>query len=531
MEILKKHLLKSIQEQHVINDLYITLTKQEVLSMSREEIALAEEFAKEYHRKRYRLRPRSFKYFLSDPDYEENCTVTLWIPFEELIKRGILTLNEENGKTYWYLYGEKLDPKTYEKLYMRKREAFRTLLEELGMREFMDKFDIEPTPALHPPKLFSFDYHGLSFDMEYHHEYRPIPTLVFDKGNIVGSENQYTEKVSVKISVRNPRVDDVYKIENLVRELKTDVETKINKLINWIKKSCNIRDEDISFHGDIQITDYKINTYLLSIDGHHQSDKRTRFNVDVYYIYPQTLDVSLSRTVISQYLVNTLRMFSLAELDTVVDNVEYRVSIDTLDKFVTLRSEGKYVVDPNLENLPDISRDVNTIMNMNKILYEFINKNLEEIKNIELKEYKEHRYYGTGIKIEDLMNIVDWKANQTPEEAVLKTWLLRVYLESRLHIKIIEPDVLSIFISLAYLGGAPYEYLLDKANEGLDYVIKLAHRGRLRITENGIYLDGKKLNIKTNDKYMELLMEIINVLLSNEEESTKTKHSYVYNSF
>ncbi|MEM1694253.1 MAG: hypothetical protein QW456_08590, partial [Ignisphaera sp.] len=457
-------------------------------------------------------------------------TVTLWIPLEELIKRGILTLNEENGKTYWYLYGEKLDPKTYENLYMSNQETFRTLLEELGIREFMDKFNISLTPALHPPKMFKFDYEGISFYIEYHHKYRPIPTLVVDKSNIISSEDPLTNKVSLTINIRNPKIDDVYRVEKLVKELKTDAETKINKLINWIKKNCGSLDEEISFSGVIYITDYRFDTYLLSING-HQFNRRTQFRVNVSYYYPQTLEVLLSRTITSQYLVNTLRLFDLRETISNLDNVEYWITIDTLDKSVTLRSKGRYVVDPNLENLPDISRDVNTIMNMNRILYELINNNLEEIKNIKLEECSNYRCYETSIKIGDLMKIIDWNENQTPEEAVLKTWLLRVYLESKMHMRIVEPDILSVFISLAYLGGASYDYVLEKVNEGLDYVIELARRGRLKITENEIYLDGKKMNIKINDKYIEPLIEIVNVLLSSEEESTKTKRHYIYNSF
>ncbi|MEM0226977.1 MAG: hypothetical protein QXF46_08900 [Thermofilaceae archaeon] len=105
-EILKKYLMERLEYDYV-DSLWITLTKQELLSMSSEELDLVKNFVKECHRGRYRVRPMSFEHFLSDQKYEEDCKVSAWIPLDELIARDILTVSEEDGKAYWYLYGRK----------------------------------------------------------------------------------------------------------------------------------------------------------------------------------------------------------------------------------------------------------------------------------------------------------------------------------------------------------------------------------------------------------------------------------------
>jgi len=521
-KILEKYLRKELENNPTYH-LFFKLTKQEVLSMSSEEKDLIKDFAKKYYRRHYRIRPKSFDHFLNDKKYEENCKVYVKIPFEELIKRGILTLNEENGKTYWYLYGEKLDPKTYENIYRKDQRTFRTLLEELGIVEFMDKFDISiPPPAI--TKLLIFFHKGIYFDIQYHHKDHPTPTLNA-RYTLSKSKENLRYDIEFSFNINNPKAEDVYMIEELLEKLESDIELKVKKIISWIESNDKYqlikKDTSFSISGTIHIKDYHFNTYSLLIETGYKIDDRSRYGIYVKYLGTKDINnfnITMEYSIGSKYLVDALETLRIEKIELEDNEKIYDIITDKLSKYASFRFSEWYSVNSNLENLPDISEEINIVMNTKKILYNIINEGLNKIGNKPISLC--HKYAcneSLDMTVKDLIDIIDWKENQTVDESALKINLVKLYLNN----KNAKPDILSILISLAYLSGAPYEYLLDKANEGLEYIIGLAHRGRLRITENGIYLDGKKIKFNmTNDNFVKSVMELVFILTSEENIGT-----------
>ncbi|MEM1695149.1 MAG: hypothetical protein QXQ90_00975, partial [Desulfurococcaceae archaeon] len=69
-EILKKYLMEGLKRGYV-DSLWFSITKQELLIMSEEELEIVESFAKKYYRGQYRLHPKSFYHFIRDQKYEE----------------------------------------------------------------------------------------------------------------------------------------------------------------------------------------------------------------------------------------------------------------------------------------------------------------------------------------------------------------------------------------------------------------------------------------------------------------------------
>ena len=231
--------------------------------------------------------------------------------------------------------------------------------------------------------------------------------------------------------------------------------------------------------------DYKFDSYWLSVESNYEVDSRTKVAESVHYYAPQEPTVSLSQTIGSQYLVNALDEIDVRVIRTVDNEKQYTIRVDRSARSVTFEFSGKYTVEPSLGNLPDISEEVDTVMNMKRVLRDIISKGLEKIKNEKVTLYTRYSHNTLDETVEDLIKIVGWREDQSAEEAVLKVWLLKTYLNTDWDVKKVEPDVLSILISLAYLNGAPYDYVLEKVNGGLDYVVGLARRGRLKIVEEG----------------------------------------------
>ncbi|MEM4844365.1 MAG: hypothetical protein QXU08_08150 [Ignisphaera sp.] len=537
-KMLKNYLMEKLKSDS-IDSLWFSITKRDLLTMSEEELEIVRNFAENYYRGRYRLQPKSFYHFIKDQKYEEDCTVVVDIPFEELVKRGILTTSVEEGKTYWYLYGEKLDPKIYWNLYKKDWGTFKTLLEDLGLEEFMNEFNIDSSPNTYMT-LFSFEYGGLRFDVEYHHKNHPTPTLkVYTyAGTSTATEESSNSYIIIDITVKNPKVEDVYKVEKLIKELRSDIEQKIGRISDWINKSCrySLSEENMRVSGSISVRDYKFYTYLLSIYASREVDNRTMFDVSVRYIIPydsltqqdptadRNFTVIVSQTIKSQYLINALDAIDANFIQTVEGDKEYTIRANDSTKSVTFEFEGKYSVDPDLGNLPDISEDVDTIMNMKSALRDIINRGLDKIRNKKVQLYSKYSHKELDKTVEDLIKFINWREDQTHEEAILKMWLLRTYLrfEGEQDMKRVAPDVVSLLISLAYLNGASYDYVLEKTNEGLDYIVGLIRRGKLRVTENEVYLNGKKIDLNlTNNQFIKSVIEMAVVLATDDERDVK----------
>ncbi|MEM4584773.1 MAG: hypothetical protein QW611_07320, partial [Ignisphaera sp.] len=183
-----------------------------------------------------------------------------------------------------------------------------------------------------------------------------------------------------------------------------------------------------------------------------------------------------------------------------------------------------YDVALDLENLPDVSEVIDTVVNTRTILYDVIANRLKNIENKKLTVYVRDEHRELDRTVRDFLEIIGWREDQTVEEAILRVWMLETILDNIWMPEKVRPDITSILISLTYLKGAPYNFILDKVVRGIDYAVNLALRGRLKITEHGVYLDGKRFDINpTKDSFINSVLYVIKFLTSSEKKNTDTE--------
>ncbi|MEM1694249.1 MAG: hypothetical protein QW456_08570 [Ignisphaera sp.] len=532
-ETLKKHILDELKKDSLSilnNVLSLELTKRELLNMSGEELDLVKSFVKEYYIEQYNRLPKSFEHFLSNKRYGEDCKVFVQIPLEELVKRGILTTSVEEGKTYWYLYGEKLDPKQYHRLYLKDQRTFRTLIEELGLAEFIDRFDIEPTPR-DSLSIFTIKFGEAKHEVHYIPDENTIILATYT--HIDGSNTKLPQNTSINISinVKNPKVEDLPRVENLVREIRSDVEEKVHRIVDWIKNSFEniVGEMKVKVSGKVIVKDFKFDTYTLLVKGKCDLDSNTSLEVEIQYSTQQTLNISVTQTIKSRHLITTLTDMDIGNTNITDSGRKYTIDINTKDKTVAIRFSKKYSVSLDLENLPNLSEVVDAFMNMKTALYNAIIKKLDNIKEEKVVLYSNNRSKDPNITVQDFLEFVGWREDQSVEEAILRIWMIKAIIDhicSRYiwRVDTIKPDIISILFSLTYLKGAPHDYVVNKVNTGFDYAVNLALRGRLRIKESGVYLDGKRFDINpTNNSFINSVLKTIKYISSNVNQDVNHK--------
>ncbi|MEM1842714.1 MAG: hypothetical protein QXL19_10100 [Ignisphaera sp.] len=533
--ILKRYLmdkLRGITSDVLSNVVSLALTKRELLNMSSEELDLVKSFVTGYCGKQYVLDPVPFEQFLSDEKYKEDYKAIVRIPLEELAKRGILFIAEENGKAYWYLYGEKLDPKQYYRLYLKDHRLFKTLLEELGLAKLIERFNIiEPTPN-NPLTIFIINLGKTKIEARY--TFIESPKLLLTNSTIIdGSTDPELPKstsVEVFINISNPKVEDFFKVENIAKDIELDAKEKIIKLVNWFKKNIGnrINEADIEVSGRITVRDSEIITYTLTVKSNHNIDSISKLAIKVLYEEPQKLKISVAQTITSHHLANALSDIGVKRTSIDVDDKEYKIDVNTDNGTVVFGFSKDYDVAPNLENLPDVSEVIDTVMNAKTILYDVVVNGLKNIENKKLTVYTVDERREPDSIVRDFLEKIGWREDQTVEEAVLRIWMLETILDNMWMLEKVSPNIISILISLTYLKGAPYDFILDKTEKGLDYVVNLALRGRLKITEHGVYLDGKRFDINpTKDSFINLVLYVIKFLTAREKKNTDTEKTRI----
>ncbi|MEM4570314.1 MAG: hypothetical protein QXE66_03295 [Desulfurococcaceae archaeon] len=529
-ETLKKYLLNGLKGTSsgvLSNTLSLALTKRELLSMSGEELEVVKNFVKEYRIGHYKLHPKSFERFLGSEKYGEDCTAIVRIPLEELVKRGVLTLSEEGGRTYWCLYGEKLDPKQYYRLYLKDHRTFRTLLEDLELAELIDRYDVEPTPQ-NPMTIFTIKLGEVNIDVHYISGEHPS-LMLSAHTSIDGSaatELPRNTLVDVRINIKNPKVEDLPKIENLVRDIRSDVKAKISKIVEWIRRNFENRvgEVDVEVSGTVIVKNFELSMYTLLVKGRHDLDSNANLAVEVQYTAPQELKVSVTQTIKSRHLVNALRDIGIKSTGLADGGGEYAIDVNTENKTVAFGFSKRFDVSPELENLPDVSEEVDVIMNMKTILHDVIVKGLEKIKDEKLTLYVRDRREELDRTVRGFLEVVGWREDQSVEEAILRIWMLKTILDNLWEPEKVKPDIISILISLTYLRGVPHDYVVDKVKMGLDYAVSLALRGRLKITEHDVYLDGRRFDINpANYSFIKSVLYAIKFLTSSKKKNTDTE--------
>ncbi|MEM1831586.1 MAG: hypothetical protein QXJ97_08680 [Desulfurococcaceae archaeon] len=533
-ETLKRYLMNKLKDTTsdvLSNVLSLALTKRELLNMSSEELDLVKSFVIEYRGKRYALRPVPFEQFLTDEKYKEDYTALVRIPLEELIKRGILFIAEENGKPYWYLYGEKLDPKQYYRLYLKDRRVFRTLLEELGLAELIERFNVEPTPR-DPLTIFTINIGKIKIEARYTFSEQPN-LLLSSRTNINGSTDPELPKstsVEVLIDIRNPKVEDFLKVENIAKDIESDAKAKVIKIVNWFKKNVGdrINEADIEVSGIITVRNFEISTYTLTVKSRRDIDSISSLAIEVLYEAPQKLKMSVAQTIKSHHLVSTLRDVGVKSTSIADGGGEYTIDVNTKNKTVAFGFSKEYDVAPDLENLPDVSEVIDTVVNAKTILYDVVANGLKNIESKKLTVYVRDRREELDRTVRGFLEEVGWREDQTVEEAILRIWMIKTILDNIWEPEKVRPDIISILISLTYLKGAPHDFILDKVEKGIDYAVNLALRGRLKITEHDVYLDGKRFDINpTKDSFIKSVLYAIKFLTSSEKKNTDTEKTRI----
>ncbi|MEM4584813.1 MAG: hypothetical protein QW611_07525, partial [Ignisphaera sp.] len=200
----------------------------------------------------------------------------------------------------------------------------------------------------------------------------------------------------------------------------------------------------------------------------------------------------------------------------------YDLFIDRDINVFSYRFSENYDIDFDLNNLPDISAVESSILGIRKRLRELIANYLNEKRNEKVIICTHKSNIELNKTVDDLIKLVDWRDNQSIDEAILKIWLLNSYLLSHSNVIYVDPNIIPILIVLTYLDHGSYRYITHNLENGLEYVLNLSLRGRLKIKESGIYLDGKRIDIDlAKDQYMKSLIEIIAISSSDIEREDK----------
>lgn len=490
------------------------LTKDELRSLSDEERKFVEEFNDGFYRDRYRLRPESLDHFLRSPKYEGSCYVSVSIPFESLVEKGIVRTVKEGDLTYWYIYEEKLDPASYYSIYKLDPETFRTLLVTLGLAEFLDRFELKRTDVS-SFTLFTLD-HG---DLTYRVDIWSRSATMYVSTKVIPLERaaqDHLNEVTVWFKVDDPKVEDVFKVEKRFRELADDVKERVRKIVSWIDSYVGIdpSNDAIAVSGYVDVVNYSLEKYTLSVLVHKEL-KRSSLEFEVDYTHPDAIEVRMRHSFGSQFLVRALQDVGLSGGTWNASVGSYGLKIDEFRRDVTVSYTGRFA-NISVDRLPDVSDQYHLVKHADEFLRRSIQEGMQQMAQsvIEVKG----RYTSTTLDftVKDLFNAVGWRSDQTVEEMIVKTWLIRLLaLGDTTKDASVSPDVVSIANALVFLSDAPYEYVLEKSRNGFEYALNLIRRGRMKVTGQGVFIDGKPTGIDAENKYVRIVLEVL-AALSNE---------------
>ncbi|MEM3964785.1 MAG: hypothetical protein QW584_03585 [Thermofilaceae archaeon] len=553
--LLKEILLKKLETELLNDYIDIALTKKELLDMSKEEIDLIRNSTiNGYNSLQVRnVKPKSFDDFLENEKYGKDYVVHFTISLRDLIERNVLSVAEENGKSYWYLYGEKLDPKSYAKLYTRDQKTFKTLIEEFNLNEIAGKFIVEPSQREDSILKITTQKYTYYIGCK-----EKCAELYLDLNTTYEEFSEYLNikyPVSITFTTDNPRVEDIVAIEELVERIKLDMNTKVNKIIEWLKNSLeSFSAKEVKLFGRVLIMKRPYDEYFFEIEIERIVDDSSSLKITISYNVPIDFDAYLKQfhenkdimyiAKRSPYLYTELRydiksallIHVLKKIPSIEDIAPrengYDLFIDKDTNVFSYRFSENYDIDFDLNNLPDISAIESSILGIRKRLRELIADYLNEKKKEKVTIYTLASSVELDKTVDDLIKLVDWRDNQSIDEAILKIWLLNSYLSSYSNMIGVDPNIIPILIVLTYLDHGSHRYTLHNLESGLEHAINLSLRGRLRIRESGVYLDGKRIDIDlAKDQYMKSLIEIIALSSSNierEGEQSEIKQRMIH---
>lgn len=521
--------VRNVITNHIRTYGYSTVTfsvdKKTLLTLSEEERKFIEEFVTGYYRSSYRLRPKDMDAFLSSQKYEDSCHVHVSIPMEKLIERGILRVVNEGGLQYWYIYDEKLPPVESYSIYRTNPETLRTLIIELGLGDFLTAYDVKMSNDMFT--LFYVESGGLSYSVSL---WSRTPVARLEKVVRLidvpkGGEPEVGNVIHVIIRVENPKVDDIPRMGRMYADLAEDAKRKVKSLLTWIGSYLDTGADsmnDAFVSGSIDVTNYAVKNYHISIEINRTVDDMTKFTARLIYTYPDTLEVMLRQSIGSEYLVRALHSLELGSISWSLEgskDATFALDIDLFRRSTELTFNGRYRVDPGLLTLPDIAPAYEIVRNMKDVLREALFERVKKGEHERVYVSGTHSYT-LDYSLKELFDTVGWRVGQSREEAVIKTWLVKVLAEGDSTRDVtIKPDVVATAYALAYLDGIPYSYLLEKVRSGFEYMVDLSRRGRLKISDKGVSIDGKPTGINVSDQHIREVLETV-LLLTGEPEDT-----------
>ncbi|MEM1832307.1 MAG: hypothetical protein QXJ97_12370 [Desulfurococcaceae archaeon] len=453
--------------------------------------------------------------FLKSSKYKDNDEIMVRARVDLLIEAGILSIAEKSGLKYWYFYNEELNPLEYEKLYRTRDDTLLTLIHSIGLKEFIDRFGFNP---LHDNRrawyLTAFRYRDIDFYLSCDVRYNK-KSVWFE--TTVPSTNVY---INGEAGIES--VDDVDKICDHIEKVRTYALERMEMIRSWLKTYINGSEPE--FSGSVYVSNFDIDEIKIKFNASKRLDTTSELVIKGEYHQFGERDLSRSIKVELSHRIYFPPLCIAVEYLGMTGRQEYKdldFDVYSGDGYVSLINDRFYIID-EVKELPDISKDLELVLNAKEILKNTIIEKLRE-KPLYNRIDENLPYKDIPRVIGNFYKFFGWNENQNVTEVALKIWIFGALLGY------LGKSAVSIPLSILFLEkGEKYYNLVAKKLEAMSayYIASLFRRGRLKILDDGIYLDGKKLE----GKLMKLpqtrgVLELIYIVeQESEQEETESRN-------
>jgi len=480
--------------------IYFEVTKEELLGFSEEERRFIEKYIEKYMRGSHRLQPRSIEHFVSSGKYGEEDYAVVYIEnIDDLVSAGYLELAEIGGFYCWRLgNGEVLVPREYKRLYMSRRETFRTLLKEYGYLEIYEEFkdNIEPPSGVwenYVGILALFRHSDFLFEL---YEDHLIARADIDVGG---------STMSVKWTAEKPTASTVHSIAAYVKsELVRRFASDIAKMREHVRSEIGVDVSPSGFRGCVEVANGDVREYSLSAEWSTEANRKTVTVSIWWYITERAFKVYMKSSIASQYLTD---LFSY--LEPFVYRVKmpggYSIDISRAKRSISIRYSKQY---EDADTLPPLSEPFTIVSNIERVLGEVIKLYLEDEENLNKKivSYQDtgagvwrYEERDTGLTVSGVLKAISWNPRASLDEAILKLIAAREELGEE-H----RPPVFNLLLAQLVLSGHSQDKIMERVNDPVETLLKYMLAGRLRVKRVDIpgggratklYLDGRDIGV------------------------------------
>jgi len=481
----------------------LTLTRGELLKLTREDRDFLSKYVQEYRRGHYKLRPKSFTQFIVGyKKYEADDEAYFSLMLSDLMREGLLKKVEVNGFKYWEFAGEVLNPKEFINIYKVDEDVFKTLIKEWGYYEVYEKFKDE----MNAGRL------NETYDQEViagfiHNNVRlTIRKAALNAYASVGSRlnepfrdyygNLVNKSVSLWVHVNNPKPEDVYKVLTYVEYSDLIASELLDNLSKIIKETTGLEVDTTSSYGLMEMHNYRLKHITLSAKATNNVGRTTvSLSLGVNYEkkssdLTRTMHIDAEGSIKSQYVFDLMEAKVVTGIE-LPDDVGFRY--DRENREVTVKVSREF---PAIAYV-DVSEPYKIAKEFRQILSMVGEKKLEGLKDeMVVVEYAD-RYYSSRTelgKVGDFINDIKWFKTKDLDEAVLK--LIALKLEHGDEIREANIPLLDYLIGHAVLKGFDQDTLTKRINDPLETIIEFVEEGKLKVKYEGeprIYFKGKPL--------------------------------------